>query len=140
MKLAPVNCSRGAPMGRADCHDHGATNILFELEWVPFVDDCYDSGGAYWGLPTNLYCVEGESADIVVRFFVRAPSRDHAKAKALDLYPGSTFQPENGSLIKQTIECLEGWLLGTTKGEDTQATEDDISDLEDMLEYKGLTA
>lgn len=69
-------CSRrGADMGRAtmigDC-------AQLYLQRVRLVDgNCYDTGGAYWGSPADLYCAF--SADLETMVFVRAA--DHSSAE-----------------------------------------------------------
>lgn len=87
------------------------------LQRVPFVDGCYDRGGAYWGAPANLWRayaeqevpVDEEEADDgigpincfdqpkragdidVFDVFVRAPSREQAKALLREDYPNIRF-------------------------------------------------
>ena len=70
-----VSSDRGAPMGRQDDPIAGGTKV--RLQRVPFEDDCYDKGGAYWGMPANLYCAWDEDGNAV---YLRAPNRDAAKA------------------------------------------------------------
>lgn len=43
--LTELSCKYGAPMGR---HPEGHPTLAhsFALEWMPFVDDCYDAGTA----------------------------------------------------------------------------------------------
>lgn len=140
MELSKMACSRGAPMGRREHHAHGVEGIVFELEWVPFVDGCYDYGGAYWGLPDNLYCAEAQG-ETEVTLFLRADSREAAMAAVLEDYPASIFRPENGSLIKATINFLEDYKASISVEDESiaEATGDEISDLESLLEEKGLT-
>ena len=73
------------------------------LRRVPFVDGCYDQGGAYWGMPANLYvATEGavtyspvsrrfEQQLCGVTVFVRANSRREAKHKVLEQIPTAKF-------------------------------------------------
>lgn len=92
MKPFQVNVSSryGAPMGRRyDKLD--AVKGRVHLQSVPFVDGCYDQGGAYWGSPANLWCAWGESEDEQLVTFLRAPSREAAKSKLLAEYPELKF-------------------------------------------------
>jgi len=41
-----------------------------------FVDCCYDEGGAYWGMPANVYCATNEHGALL---FCRASNRQAAK-------------------------------------------------------------
>lgn len=96
MPLPPLTkaySSRGADMGRPNRHAVDRTApIKFHLARVPFVDGCYDRGGAYWGGPANLYraySVEGavqlmgnlaEASRLGhVEIFLRARNREWAK-------------------------------------------------------------
>lgn len=80
-----VSSPRGAPMGRwSDTLNPPAGPV--RLFYVPFVDGCYDRGGAYWGGPADLYCAtDGQDW----RAFVRARSRQDAAAKVLDEVDGA---------------------------------------------------
>jgi len=108
LKLEDVSCKYGAPMGRREWRpeDPKADGKL-QLAPVRFVDACYDYGGAYWGLPADLWHAEGwmggdpvdatergarEGTDrCVVRFFVRAPYRAAAKAEVRKRFPNVRF-------------------------------------------------
>ncbi len=74
-KPRPVSCRYGAPMGR--------DNILplegkVHLQLVKMVDcNAYDSGGAYWGSGTPLYCAYNDEGEV----YLRATSRKEAKKK-----------------------------------------------------------
>ena len=61
------------------------------LQRVPFVDGCYDQGGAYWGSPANLYCAWGESDTEQAVLFLRANSRADAQRQALESFPNAKF-------------------------------------------------
>ena len=138
MNLSPVNSSRGAPMGRPEQHNHNATGLVFELEWVPLTDGAYDCGGAYWGGPANLYCAQADEGEVTL--YIRAASRETAKQAVEMLYPRSTFLPVNGSLIKQTIKFLEDCINREGLHESHLASvEEDISDLQSELDERGLT-
>lgn len=139
MKLSKVNSSRGAPMGRPEHHAHGCEGIVFELEWVPLVDGAYDVGGAYFGSPDNLYCAVGMlDGEEMAQHFLRADSREAAAADLLEDYPGCTIAPENGSLIKQTLEFLEDCLSAETEADCIAGIETEIYALQDQLQDKGL--
>jgi len=88
----------GAPMGRLSWTQHRDKPINFYLARVRGYDGGdYDRAGAYWG---NLYgdplyqafgyaqCEEGEPAQ---RIFVRAETRDEAKAEILKTFPLAKF-------------------------------------------------
>lgn len=72
-QFSDVNCSLGAPMGRAAYGDPNG-HELFRLFKVQLDSGGYDDGGAYWGLPNNIYCAQGED----FQRFVRADSREEA--------------------------------------------------------------
>ena len=75
-QLPNVSSPRGAPHGRPT-HKEGLVQPLrcFRLR---FIDDCYDEGGAYWGMPANVYCAMNDSG---AQMFCRAESRKKAKRK-----------------------------------------------------------
>ena len=88
--------ARGANMGRPN-QLQGEPERLY-LQPVQFEDDCYDSGGAYWGMPSDLWCAfsgDDSENDEPVTVFVRADSYDDAKFKveALLAEEGFTFHP-----------------------------------------------
>ena len=96
--LEQLNCSRGAPMGRRNrCEMLPEEVGKVFLQHVPFVDDCYDRGGAYWGMPADLWRAYAEiewmaGADVdVFEHFLRAPSREKAKAELAKLFPNIRF-------------------------------------------------
>lgn len=70
--------SRGSNMGRRNYVGKAAK---LYVQRVRFCDGCYDVGGAYWGLPADLWCAFTEDLETMV--FVRADSRKDAKTKAL---------------------------------------------------------
>jgi hypothetical protein len=83
-------------MGRPNQHASGDRSELrpvLSLLRLRFEDGAYDEGGAYWGLPANLWRVYGELEDEVIDFFLRAPSREAAEAMALQEYPLAAFGP-----------------------------------------------
>ncbi len=82
-------CSRyGADMGRRDLHSDGFSGKL-QLQRVCLVDGDYDNGGAYWGAGRPLYVAQ--SANLEVRMFMRADSREDAKARIRARYPQARF-------------------------------------------------
>jgi hypothetical protein len=85
-----VSSKYGAPMGRPG-QDLKIVAAKLHLERVPFVDSCYDQGGAYWGSPANLYCAWGEADGETIAYYLRANSRQQAKAKLQELFPDLKF-------------------------------------------------
>lgn len=96
-KLAPVNCSRGAPMGRCNTFDlDPETNDRFCLQAMRMVDGDYDSGGAYWGGWSrehggmwHAYCCNGHGEE--AELFIRAKTREQAKEQVREHYPNARF-------------------------------------------------
>ena len=98
--LTKVDCKYGAPMGRGNripimdvqqgvpYYDVGPECKLY-LRRLDFIDGCYDTGGAYWGAPANLY--HAVNADRTVEVFVRANSREEAKANVREIIPSVEF-------------------------------------------------
>lgn len=86
--LENVSSSRGAPMGRPHWIDTGPHPRL-RLFRVVLLDGAYDTGGAYWGGPGNLWCVY--APDDSVRLFYRSGSRKEAAAKCRADLPTATF-------------------------------------------------
>lgn len=90
----------GAPMGRSGSSGftdkrgkyHELTAIegapCFNLVRVPLDSGGYDPGGAYWGLG-RLYGYIGPVSDI--RGYVRAKTREEAKAEIRKLYKHARF-------------------------------------------------
>jgi hypothetical protein len=83
-------CSRyGASMGRSNQKE--GTPERLHLQRLRMVDQAYDTGGAYWGMGTPLYCAfspEDTENEVPIRLFLRATDRHEAKEKALSLLPG----------------------------------------------------
>ena len=83
VKLEAVDCSRGAPMGRREWNDlhtlAGTAPCIHGSLLMVRMRDGYDSGGAYWGYPHNLWCAEfsteSSGKTITGRVFIRADSR-----------------------------------------------------------------
>ena len=75
-QFADVNCSRGAPMGRADDANLETEMPRFvRLFKVRLMDGGYDDGGAYWGIGEPIYCAIDDDGS---RQFIRAGSRERA--------------------------------------------------------------
>ncbi len=144
MKLSQVSSKYGAPMGRYGHGAGGLDDVVFELEWMPLTDGAYDACGAYWGGPDDLYCAIGTlDGDEVAVHYVRANSREEAWADLqCDMgYENCLLLPENGSLIRQTIEHLQDYLGGVGVGEEDlrASVEQEIDELQCTLNDKGLT-
>lgn len=96
-----ANCRYGAPMGRATISHYfdkkGELISLavmpdarpFHLVRIPLNSGGYDRGGAYWGHGEPLYGFVGPVTDI--RGFVRAKSREAAKAAVREIHPHARF-------------------------------------------------
>lgn len=52
--ITKVNCSRGAPMGRDDVGTMPADQKVYDCLVPMCADNCYDIGGAYWGIDKPL--------------------------------------------------------------------------------------
>jgi len=94
LKLSKVSCKYGAPMGRNESLPlNPQAKGKLQLAYVRFVYGCYDYGGAYWGMPANLYhsagYLEGESE--ITELFVRAYSRNGAKELIKARFPNVSF-------------------------------------------------
>ena len=86
----------GAQMGRTNCIEEPDAAIKFNLASMSMSGDgCYDAGGAYWGCgsPTTgwMYHAYGEGPEFVNQMFVRAISREAAKALVLKAFKNATF-------------------------------------------------
>ncbi len=77
----------GSQMGRRDVLP-AQTSPKLRLQRLRFVDDCYDSGGAYWGCPENVWCAWDEQG---TRVFRRANSRDEFKQLIRGEWPLARF-------------------------------------------------
>lgn len=111
--LTQVGSARGAPMGRPAIHphsDHHHVEPALELIRLRFVDDCYDEGGAYWGLPANVWRAYAELEDgETVDFYLRANNRATAEAEAKKLYPRATFAPPDADTAAEQVELGMAW-------------------------------
>jgi hypothetical protein len=81
--MPDIRSPHGAPMGREEWTEYTGERVrCFRLRMV---DGDYDDGGAYWGGGCPyVYCALSDS----LRLFVRATSRDEAKAKLIARKPG----------------------------------------------------
>ena len=87
----PRSCSRGAPLGDTNFRDSEAP---LYLQRVRLIDGDYGKDGTYWGAsPTgHVWCAcNGEDYEFApamgTRIYVRAKTREEAKAEVLRLYP-----------------------------------------------------
>ena len=96
-KLSSVGSKYGAPMGRTSEHGDPEVSLKFTVEKLRWVDGDYDQGGAYWGYVagTNIYrcdaADEFEGATDDITEWVRATSREDAKAQIVALHPKARF-------------------------------------------------
>lgn len=89
----------GAQMGRRNIvPEKPDQKIKLSIQRLKFTDGCYDKGGAYWGLPENLYCAfayKPSCVSIMLNFnalvFIRANSRAEAKQLVRKQISGATF-------------------------------------------------
>lgn len=86
-----VESRYGAPMGRQDVGKIDFFDNLCALHQGG--SDGYDRGGAYWGLPRNVYCVWVRGDGWNRRAYIRASSGADAIAKARGL-PGARYAIE----------------------------------------------
>lgn len=81
----------------------GRPNVLPDDRWLPcklrlvrlrMVDYDYDEGGAYWGGPSThgaMYRAIGDCGDVRAEVFVRATTRQEAKARVRERLPNARF-------------------------------------------------
>lgn len=90
--LPDVNCSRGAPMGRSGDWSEPVGKVRLHLMKM---SPCgaYDEGGAYWGCGNHKIGWMYQAYDLESDFsvFIRAKSRDQAKAEILEQWPEAKF-------------------------------------------------
>ena len=92
----PNGVSRyGSQMGRPDVVEEPGTEARFHLYRMPMVDCCYDSGGAYGGMGDSrigwMYHAYSDGPDGRNECFVRATSREKAKAEVRDVFRNARF-------------------------------------------------
>jgi hypothetical protein len=69
--LSPVDCTRGAPMGRSN-HGEKPEGKRKVCRKIDLHDGDYDKGGAYWGyVPGHPLYVEYDDSLDYIRFFRR---------------------------------------------------------------------
>jgi len=86
----PEVCTEfGAPMGRRERWPPFAVDGVITICQIAIDSEGYDSGGAYWGIPNNLYHCTNDESELSV--FYRGRSLDHIKEKLLKLFPQATF-------------------------------------------------
>ncbi len=102
-KLVNVSSPRGAPHGRPAFRPADPTMPLkFYLQRIRLNNGGYDSGGAYWGFPDDLYwacSVEevlttawfGSPELSTVESYFRASNREDAKNLLRAKYPNAKF-------------------------------------------------
>lgn len=114
-KLSKAYSQYGASMGRGSQHAAPDSAIKFRLERVRLDSGGYDNGGAYWGHGSPLFHAWGDDGDKLpplpephtteqfkeycarlgeiceADFFLRAQSRDAAKAAIREQYPQAKF-------------------------------------------------
>lgn len=92
VKLSKAYNKYGASMGRASYHaDERDVAAKFRLHAIPLDGGGYDNGGAYWGWPSDLYRAIAESDAGEIELFIRAPSREQARAIVVAKYPNARF-------------------------------------------------
>ena len=88
-KMPDVSSRYGAPMGR----DTNMTLPITEkvtIFKVVLDSGGYDSGGAYWGTPNNVYCIVAGH----FRTYHRAKTRQEVEQYVLKVQPGVMFTKE----------------------------------------------
>jgi hypothetical protein len=83
-------------MGRPDTlPENPAAPVRLSVVRLRWVDGDYDAGGAYWGhvAGTWIYRALGDAddGDTVAELYVRAVSREAAKAAIRERVPGASF-------------------------------------------------
>lgn len=89
------SCKYGAPLG--DSNFNESYEPVY-LQRVRFIDGDYGPDGTYWGYTQgeHLYCAfnretPDHAAGHGTRIYVRAESRQEAKAEVLERYPSTKF-------------------------------------------------
>ena len=104
--LTQMNCSRGAPMGRYELQPTDECSL--HLHKVPLDNGGYDGGGAYWGLPDDLWRLVGDDTDEQreCQVFFRAKDRAAALAKVKEDYDFVTVLPLELHFESALTACL----------------------------------
>ena len=98
LKVSPVNCLRGAPMGDPGYINDGQPMIGLCCRRVRFIDGDYGPDGTYWGASKtgHIYAVFNAGNDKwkpacgLLKYF-RATSRTDAMRQFMVKYPGYSF-------------------------------------------------
>lgn len=94
LTLTDVSSKFGAPMGRSQwLPKNPAAGGKLRLVRLHLNSGAYDSGGAYWGFPNDLWHAEGDldGEQERTRLFLRAGSRAQAKAEIKKQFPNVRF-------------------------------------------------
>lgn len=78
---------RGAQMGRGHA-DAGTLTGKVHLQRVRLDSGGYDKGGAYWGMPCDLWCAWDDNGE---QDYTRAPTREAAKERIRAGHPRASF-------------------------------------------------
>lgn len=117
LRLPDVDCSRGAPMGRTP-HATNPPQSPVSIFKVPLDEGGYDAGGAYWGIPDDLYCAQDEEG---FSSFQRAASRDEVIASLGARFPGLQLAQREPDLSA----FMAGYLVCAVWTDEERATETD---------------
>ena len=90
LKLPKADCKYGAPMGRRGNISERAYPVKFHLRQMHLTQG-YDNGGAYWGMPSDLWRAWGDGAEEEQVIYVRAPDRETAKYAVHGTFPNARF-------------------------------------------------
>lgn len=95
-KLSNACTERGASMGRQNSVMEPDQSIKFHLYKMPMsACGCYDNGGAYWGAGSDkhgwMWHARGEGPNYWNEVFIRATTRDGAKATVRGHFPKAKF-------------------------------------------------
>lgn len=103
MNLSKVHSQYGAPMGRRENCTPCRLAVKFHLARAKINRGGYDASGAYWGIGAPLYRAWGETPPVICTsyygladepdqdFYLRAYSREDAKAEVMRMFPRATF-------------------------------------------------
>lgn len=103
-QLPPVSTQFGAPMGRQEGRSAQPTAPV-EVLRMPLDDGGYDSGGAYWGLPNNLFRVEDGDEFCT---YLRAQSKADAIEQFKKAYPDAEVRTDTydtDAFVDGYLEC-----------------------------------
>jgi hypothetical protein len=90
LKLPKVDCKYGAPMGRVSrCTDHLYAGKLHLRQM--HLNQGYDNGGAYWGMPSDMWRAWADGAEEEQVMYTRAQTREEAKMVVGAVFPHARF-------------------------------------------------